>query len=149
MNKQSNNKHFIFESAIYEIISEKNFTFKINQYSNDLKDLLNLKKTKTAAFITAYNPYGLALDDAANKDLQSALIKALRFRNLRFLEGKGYAHDESWEPEMSALILGINFEAAKSLGAKFNQLAIVWIDESFIPTLVMLEQKMAMAINKN
>lgn len=128
-----------YETAIYEVQAKETFKFKINQYSTDLANILSRNKVTSAAFITAYNPQGKVRTSKENIRFQKELLNKLKFRNLQFFEGSGYDADGAWDSEISALILGIDYEAAKSLGSQFNQLAIVWIDNLCIPRLVMLD----------
>ena len=90
-----------------------------------LDGLLNERRLREWAYLTAYNPASRKLDKEENVRRQRELIDAVRDRGLAFLEGEGIGADTGWPAEPSILILGIESDAARALGRQFGQLAIV------------------------
>lgn len=78
-----------------------------------------------SAFITAYNPLSQNLSDEVNVRSQDALASELSERSLTFIDGIGMHSSGNWPSESSYLVLGLSLEAAKVLGSKYNQNAIV------------------------
>ena len=66
------------------------------------------------------------------------LMADLTSRSLVFIEGIGVGQDPDWPGEASCLVLGLALEAARVLGHKLNQNAIVWCDQEAKPELVLL-----------
>jgi hypothetical protein len=95
-------------------------------------------RTKSAAFITACNPYSRGIGELANAERQAKLHLELTQRNLPFLEGTGKHPSGSWPEEPSYLVLSVSLEAAKTIGRKYEQNAIVWCGANTIPELILL-----------
>jgi hypothetical protein len=91
-----------------------------------------------AAFITGWNPYSREVDESENRDRQKELATELACRSLTFLEGIGQHSSNNWPGEESVLILGLDLEAAKTLGSRFEQNAIVWCGSDGVPQLILL-----------
>ncbi len=62
----------------------------------------------------------------------------LRLRSLLFIEGVGQHPSNRWPPEPSFLVLDLSLEAAKALGSRHEQNAIVWCGADATPLLVLL-----------
>lgn len=94
---------------------------------------------KSAAFITAFNPYSKVTETAENNKRNKLLRSDLD--EISFATVKGYGQDPevSWEKEDSFLAFGISKEQAVQLGIKYEQNAILWCDSDFIPELVFLK----------
>jgi hypothetical protein len=89
-------------------------------------------------FVTAYNPKGKSLDDAANVKRQEGLREELRGRRLRCIDGVGMHPSNGWPAESSFLVLGIGLDEARELGARWGQDAVVWCGMDAVPRLVLL-----------
>ena len=87
--------------------------------------LLNKFGVSTAAFITAYNPGSVQVDDAINASRQDELKKEVSAK-WQFFEGEGVAREGGWPPEPSIFVLGIKLDDARVLGLKYGQLAILF-----------------------
>lgn len=86
-------------------------------------------KCSTAAFVTAYNPFGEKLTDAENAERHERLLKVVRNGSWPSYVGEGVGDDHSdWDPEKSVLILGISRDDAVNLGVQFEQNAIVFTE---------------------
>jgi hypothetical protein len=94
--------------------------------------------TNCSAFITACNPRSAVLAEQANGERQAALALELRKRSLPFIGGTG-KHPSNRSPcEPSFLVLGLDLEAAKKLGAQLEQNAIIWSGADAVPQLILL-----------
>lgn len=91
-----------------------------------------------SAFITACNPFSQVLDEQPNAARQSALAAELTQRGLRFLDGIGQDPANQFPGEPSFLVFGLKLEAAKILGTRLEQNAIVWSGADAVPQLVLL-----------
>ncbi len=91
-----------------------------------------------AAFLTGWNPFSREVSEAENRDRQKALAAELTRRSLAFLEGIGQHPSNNWPGEESLLVLGLSLEAAKTLGERFEQNAIVWCGADGVPQLIVL-----------
>jgi hypothetical protein len=90
-----------------------------------LDGLLNERRLREWAYLTAYNPASQRLAEEENVRRQRELVDAVRDRGLTFLDGEGIGDDAQWPAEPSILILGIESDDARALGRQFGQLAIV------------------------
>ncbi len=77
------------------------------------------------AFITACNPGSARLTPAENAERMARLEAEVRAAGFEFLHGKGVGRNGSWPPEPSMLILDIDEAAARELGRRFSQAAII------------------------
>jgi hypothetical protein len=88
--------------------------------------------------VTACNPFSAELSDEENRTRKAGLEQDLRARGLRYLPGIGRHPSNGWPGEPSFLVLGIDLSAAKALGVRLEQNAIVWAGEGGVPELVLL-----------
>jgi uncharacterized protein DUF3293 len=93
--------------------------------STALDGLLNERRLREWAYLTAYNPASRRLAEEENARRQRELVETVRDRGLAFLDGEGIGEDAQWPAEPSILILGIESDDARALGRQFGQLAIV------------------------
>lgn len=84
-------------------------------------------------------PFSRSLDAPSNQLRQEDLAAELRHRSLAYLSGEGRHPSNGWPAEPSFLVLGLALEAAKSLGRRHEQNAIVWSGPDGVPRLVMLD----------
>lgn len=122
----------------YRVHGEPCFTLRVGQASADLLSAHNRHKTDCSAFLTACNPFSEPFDAAANAARQAALAKELSRRSLMFLHGIGQHPSSAWPGEESFLVFGLTLEAAKVLGAKFEQNGFVWTGADAVPQLILL-----------
>jgi hypothetical protein len=108
-------------------INGRNLVIRPNYRSAAVEQTLNRFKARTAAFITAYNPFGHIRSDLTNQTAQAALLVSIRHHGWRFIEGYGQGHDKRWPAEKSVLVFGISLAAAEKLGRQYRQNAIVFI----------------------
>ncbi len=122
----------------YRVQSDRHFILSIGHMSSELLAVHKRSRVNCSAFLTACNPFSHAFGDAENHDRQRSLAKELEFRGLGFLPGIGEHPSNGWPGEDSFLVLGLNLEAAKALGKRFEQNALVWSGVDAIPRLVLL-----------
>lgn len=77
------------------------------------------------AYITAWNPGSVRLDDGPNTQAQQALEKQVRELGLAFFAGHGVPDGPGWTPEPSLLVLGIGEADAVAIGRRYGQNAVV------------------------
>ena len=111
---------------------------KISEKNEELVVLFKCHRSEACAFVTAFNPLGELLRHEQNSDLQKRLEEEIQFRGLTYIAGEGKHPVGDWPGEPSYLVFGLSLKAAKTLGRKFNQNAIVWCGIDAVPQLVLL-----------
>lgn len=122
----------------YCVHGEPGFTLRVGQASAELLAVHKRQKAECSAFLTACNPFSLVADEAANAVQQVALAKELSSRSLAYLPGIGQHPSNKWPGEESFLVFGLTLEAAKVLGARFEQNGFVWSGVDAVPRLILL-----------
>ncbi len=113
------------------------FVLRVGQHSPALALRYAVIGSDCAVFITAFNPLGQKQDDAANEAAHERLREQLGGPSNRVIEGVGADPTDNWK-EKSYLAFGIDAEAARELGRRFKQDAVVWIGKDAIPQLLLL-----------
>lgn len=103
-----------------------------------LRSLHERHGVASSAFITAFNPYSRELDAAENASRQARLAAELSRRSLAHIPGLGQHPSNGWPGEPSFLVLGLDLEAAKAVGIRWEQNAIVWTGADGVPELLIL-----------
>jgi len=127
-----------YRETEYRVMADRPFVIRIDEPCAELLALYKASKLACAAFLTAYNPFSQTVSEVENTERQAELAKELRRRSLTFLEGIGEHPSGDWPGEASFLVLGLSLEAAKSLGQRYEQNAIVWCGADAVPKLVLL-----------
>jgi hypothetical protein len=127
-----------YRETEYRVHTEPPFTLRVGQASADLIAHHKHHKTDCSAFLTAWNPFSQSLDDAANASGQAALAQELSRRSLSYLLGLGQHPANGWAGEESFLVFGLTLEAAKVLGSRFEQNALIWNGSDGVAQLVLL-----------
>jgi hypothetical protein len=78
------------------------------------------------------------LDDAENAQRMEALCAELTRRSLAFDAGAGQHPNNGLPPEPSVLVSGLELQAARTLGQRFEQNALLWCGGDGVPGLVVL-----------
>ncbi|WP_017232920.1 DUF3293 domain-containing protein [Pandoraea sp. B-6] len=113
-------------------------TLRVGVQNPSLAVLHEAAHVESSAFITACNPFSHACDDASNAQRQDVFAQELTQLGLRFVDGIGQHSSNEWPGEPSFLVLGISLEAAKDLGERYEQNAIVWAGADAVPQLILL-----------
>lgn len=127
-----------YTSTRYETFAAPAFVLRIGEASADLRLLYRRRGIRSAAFLTAWNPYSRPTPLEQNKAAQTELRQRLAQEGLSLLEGEGRGADGDWPPEPSILALGCSKKLAKKLGRQFGQNAIVWAGANGVPQLILL-----------
>ena len=132
-----------YQNAEYVVFADTdtNFVMLVAKYSEALHQTMTKKQFTQAAFISAYNPYSEILDEPENLTRHSALSEELGDLGLSFVEGLGRDKEGQWPSEKSVLVLNITNVAARMVGNKYEQNAILWIRKDAIPQLLLLDRK--------
>lgn len=127
-----------YEATEFRVFGAHPFTLRIGTFSLDLDAAFQRWGVHSAAFITAWNPRGEAYAADANAALQANLVEAVAVMGLQSFAGIGVDPTGDWPGEESLLVLGLDQVAASSLGAAFEQNAIVWAGRDAVPQLIPL-----------
>jgi Protein of unknown function (DUF3293) len=135
----------IFSSTIkayletdYCVFGEYPFILRVGIASELLANLYKHFQASCGVFVTAFNPLSIDIGEAANSVRQVDLAKELNRRNLTYFDSVGKHPSGEWMAELSYFVLGLSLEAAKVLGEKYDQNAVVWCGSDTIPRLILL-----------
>jgi hypothetical protein len=129
-----------YRETDYHVHGDTPMTLKVGKASPALASLHKASRVTTSAFITAFNPFSQAFDQAANVQRQAALAHLLKSRGLTFIDGIGqHPTNKEWPGEASFLVLYLSLEAAKVLGVQHEQNAIIWNGPDAVPQLILLK----------
>lgn len=127
-----------YENTDFCVLEPKKFTLHIGIQSPDLAKLYMEMGVHSAGFLTAWNPYSGVVAAEQNKRALDNLRRALSLDGLPTLNAIGVDRSGKWPGEDSFLVLGVSIERAKTLGAEFEQNAIVWAGPDAVPSLILL-----------
>ena len=127
-----------YRETEFRVFVECVVVLEISEKNEELVALLKFHRSEVCAFVTAYNPFGEILSHEQNSDLQKRLEEEIQFRGLTYIAGEGKHPVGDWPGEPSYLVFDLSLEAAKTLGRKFNQNAIVWCGPDAVPQLILL-----------
>ena len=127
-----------YRETEYRVHGDEPSILRIGQNCAALAAVHKWHRVDCSAYITACNPYSRRVEDEANAKLHADLGQELRLRSLIAFEGVGQHPSNQWLGEASYLILGLTLEAAKALGNRLEQNAIVWSGADAIPQLILL-----------
>ena len=122
----------------YVVSGSAPFVLRVGEVSEELLDTQAKAGVECSAFITAWNPFSEQRSESFNETAHQSLITEIKKRSLSFLPGEGRHPSNKWPPEKSVLVLGLSLEAAKTLGRRFEQNAVVWSGPDGKPVLVTL-----------
>lgn len=127
-----------FRETEYRVGGEEPFILRVGETAPALAAAHKRHRVDCSAFVTACNPYSQSLDDCENAKRHAALGIELAQRSLSSVEGIGQHTSNQWPGEASYLIFGLTLEAAKTLGTRLEQNAIVWSGADAVPQLILL-----------
>jgi len=127
-----------YKNANYHIYDKPPFILKIGTEEKIFAKLFEKNDVKEAAILTAYNPKSVETDISINKEQNLELEKKLVSENFSFIPAEGVCPNNKWPGEKSFLVFGMSLASAKDYGHQFNQNAIVWVDGTKIPQLILL-----------
>lgn len=127
-----------YRETEFRVELEPSLVLTIDMPNPRLAALCKTNRADSCAFITACNPHGAQLGEADNAKLQEELAQELHRRSLPFLPGIGQHPVGNWPGESSYLVFGLSLEAARTLGRRFDQNAIVWCGPDTVAQLILL-----------
>ena len=122
----------------YRAHGDEPFTLRVGETCPALAAAHKRHRVDYSAYITACNPFSQILDDEANAERHADLGHELGQRSLASIEGIGQHPSNQWCGEASYLIFGLTLEAAKTLGTRLEQNAIIWTGADAVPQLILL-----------
>jgi len=128
-----------YKETHYTVQDVEPFVLRTGEVSEDLMACHKRHRVECSAFITAWNPFSQQLTAQENEERHQALITEIKGRSLSFLPGVGQHPSNNWPGEQSVLVLGLSLEAAKTLGRRFEQNAVVWTGRDGVPRLIVNE----------
>lgn len=131
-----------YRTTNYEVFQSdrfEGFVLRIGRASPELLGLMKKYNRSSAAYITAWNPLGMALAAEENLSRNEELRQELTRRSLPHWAGQGKGTSGEWPGEDSFLILGMDLAAAVRLANDAEQNAFVWVDKQGTPELVLLK----------
>lgn len=122
----------------YKVNTGTPFTLRIGEFCEPCAKLCAQSGMTSAAFITPENPLGEKLTSRQNDKRWLAMEKDLSSRGFAFEMGVGQHPHNNWPEERSFLIWDLSVNAAIQLGSEYQQNAIVYLDDQFISSLILL-----------
>ena len=127
-----------YRETEYKTLGDEPLTMKVGEVCPALSALHKRHRVDCSAFVTACNPLGKDFAGAANAERHAKLGRELGRRSLASIEGIGEHPSNKHPGEASYLIYGLTLEAAKTLGTRLEQNAIIWTGADAVPQLVLL-----------
>ena len=127
-----------YRETEYQARGNPQLTLRVGQASAALLAAHRWHNADCSAFVTACNPFSQRLSDATNAARQESLGSELSRLGLAFLPGVGEHPSDKWPGEASFLVFGLTLDAAKALGNRFDQNAIIWSGTDAVPQLILL-----------
>ena len=128
-----------YRETEYCVLGDNKFTLKVDQLNNALMAAHKQYGVDCSTFITAYNPYSQTCDATQNVKLNQRLSDELKASGLKFIDAIGQHPQSTWLGENSFLVLGLSLSAAKILGARYQQNALIWCGQKAVPQLILLQ----------
>jgi len=122
----------------YKVMAAEPFVLNIGLTSPELARWFKLDRIDSAAFITAWNPFGELASDSENQSAQQKLLAEIKALGLPYLDGAGQDPSGLWPGEPSFLVFGISLGAAKKLAGQFRQNSFVYAGSDATPRLILL-----------
>jgi hypothetical protein len=127
-----------FLETEFRVLGPRPFTLWVGEASTALAEAHRQHAVACSAYLTAHNPWSETLPDSENDARQTGLLRGLAQEGLHFVEGIGQHPSNGWPGEASLLIFGLSLVAAKALGQRWEQNAIVWSGADAVPRLILL-----------
>ena len=118
--------------------TEPVIVLRVDEPCPDLAVAHTHRNSSCSAFLTAWNPLSQVLSGSENAARHTELIHELKRRSLEHVDVVSHHPSNGWPDEVGVLVFGLALEAAKALGTRFEQNAIVWNGLDAVPKLVLL-----------
>jgi len=129
--------------AEYAVFGEPELVLRIGEPSAALEALLEAEGADTAAYVSAANPHGRQAGKTENVLATTALLEAQREAGYACFPGEGRDPHGEWPAEPSVLVVGISRSEAQTVGRRYEQNAIVFMEKGKAPELVLLAETSA------
>lgn len=113
-------------------------TLRIDQRCDELARLYAAAGLACAVFVTAWNPFGRLQSVEANDAAHRSLGSELRTLSAVVIEGEGIDPSGAWPAEKSFCALGVSLDAARDIGRRYRQNAVVWAGPDAVARLILL-----------
>jgi hypothetical protein len=114
------------------------YVVRIGHHSLVIDGLLAKMKTRSGAFVTAWNPFSKNQSEGTNAHWDRELKGYLNARGFAFLAGEGRGEIGEWPAECSIFTFGMSRNQAATIGRRFRQNAIVYVSLGRPAELIML-----------
>ncbi len=125
-----------YSETDYRVEGERPFTLHVRVRSPQLLSEFERLGVRSAAFITACNPYSIPLGAEDNELRDRNLLLLLRARGYPSTPGIGEHPSNGWPGEKSQMVWGISKEDALEIATRFQQNAFIWSGEEGTPKLI-------------
>lgn len=125
-----------YRETLFDVSGPDPFTLRVGAPSTELQALHEQHRVTSSAFVTACNPRSERLADKENNERHARLCAELRSAGCASYEGQGKHPSNSWPPERSLLVLGLDLPTARELATRWGQNAIVWSGPDAVPQLI-------------
>ena len=127
-----------YKSTLFQIfLDDTILTLKIGETCEPLRNLFQQYLADSACYITAHNPFGRLLSKTEN-ETRNAELRLELAEQYRIYEGVGIDPAGEWEGEQSIFALGVSLSAATDLAKRYEQNAVVFVDEALLASLVFI-----------
>ena len=127
-----------YQQTEYRVLGDVPAVLQVGVRCAQLAILHQQHHTDCSAFVTACNPLGELLEAPVNARRQAALAQEISRQGRVAIAGMGQHPQGGWPPEPSFLVPGLTRAAARQLGRRFEQNAILWSDADAVPQLILL-----------
>lgn len=125
-----------FMQAEYHVQDDHNqLILRVGRYSKALQEIHFRFGASSSAFITACNPRSVIQSLQQNENATQLLRQELLATGYRSLPATGRDPTLHWPDEPGFLIIDITCKQAIELAARYQQLAILFVDSHAIPKL--------------
>ena len=127
-----------YRETQYRVEGASPFTLKVGHVSEEVLTVFVQRGLKSCAFVTAWNPYSIALKPEENAIRERKLNLDLNAQGLEHTPGEGVHPSNGWVGERSSLIWGVSETSAREIAEEFQQNAFIWVGEEGIPELILM-----------
>jgi len=127
-----------YRQTDYTVHARQPFVLRVGAPQPALAALYRERGVACAAFLTASNPRSRLLQPAVNERRQARLRRALERQGRSVLPGTGRHPLGGWPGEPSFLVPGLSRAAARALGRRFGQNAVLWCGPDTVARLLLL-----------
>lgn len=113
----------------YVIDSDPPARLRIGENALGFVQWLRDKGYRTAALLTAWNPYSVPLAPESNAERQAQLEAEARRLGLACVRGRGVDQEQEWSAEESLCLFDLSLEQLDAWLRRYEQNAAVRVDE--------------------